>query len=272
MRASNRFDIRRPAIRRWLLPISRETSFAWDVKHSTTRTSTIQRSAPPVLLTGFRRLLDRRQIRRYQPGGCDRRLLPLHPAFQLRHARRRHALRRQRALAMRRYVERSLWCYRLEVCTEVGCLHRRLLVGIQWRIVEQLFRERQRRYYGGIALQVLKSRGRHDLSPLSSPRKRGPITPASGILVSFLLAMFGHAGPVGVDLLVAPEVLRITRRPNAALVQGLRPLRADSDAAVVLRVARRCQRGHGERQRKRSQTFLQVSHDESASFFCRPVT
>src|SRR5215831_5311560 len=60
---------------------------------------------------------------------------------------------------MRRYVERDLWCYRLEVCTEVGCLHRRLLVGIQWRIVEQLFRERQRRYYGGIALQVLKSRG-----------------------------------------------------------------------------------------------------------------
>ena len=31
---------------------------------------------------------------------------------------------------------------------------------IQWRIVEQLFREQQRRYYGGIALQVLKSRGR----------------------------------------------------------------------------------------------------------------
>src|SRR5262245_32920368 len=172
---------------------------------------------------------------------------------------------------MRRYVERSLWCYRLEVCTEVGCLHRRLLVGIQWRIVEQLFRERQRRYYGGIALQDLKSRGRHDLSPLSSPRKRGPITPASGILVSFLLAMFGHAGPVGVDLLVAPEVLRITRRPNAALVQGLRPLRADSDAAAFLRVARRCQRGHGERQRKRSQTFLKVNHDESLCY-CRLVT
>src|SRR5262249_45969169 len=109
-----------------------------------------------------------------------------------------HALRRQRARAMCRHVERGLWCYRLEVCTEVGCLHRRLLVGIQWRIVEHLFRERQRRYYGGITLQVLKSRGRDDLSPRSSPRKRGPITPASGILVSFLLAMFGHAGPVGV--------------------------------------------------------------------------
>src|SRR5262249_8689862 len=48
MRASNRFDIRRPAIRRWLLPISRETLFAWDVKHSITRISTIRRSVPPV--------------------------------------------------------------------------------------------------------------------------------------------------------------------------------------------------------------------------------
>src|SRR5215475_2158987 len=164
MRASNRFDIRRPAIRRWLLPISRETSFAWDVKHSTTRTSTIQRSAPPVLLTGFRRLLDRRQIRRYQPGGCDRRLLPLHPAFQLRHARRRHALRRQRALAMRRYVERDLRRYRLEVCTEVGCLHRPHALAIQRRIVERLFPEQQRRYYGGIALPVLTATEASDWS------------------------------------------------------------------------------------------------------------
>jgi len=57
-------------------------------------------------------------------------------------------------------------------------------LAIQWRIVEQLFREQQRRYYGGIALQVLKSRGRDDPSPLSSPRKRGPITPASAILVA----------------------------------------------------------------------------------------
>src|SRR5262245_47482488 len=115
MRASNRFDIRRRAIRRPLLRISRETSFAWDVKHSTTRISTIQ-------------LLDRRQIRRYQPGGCDRRLLPLHPAFQLRHAHRRgHVLRRQRALAMRRYVERGLWCCRLEVCTEVD-----VYIGVFW--------------------------------------------------------------------------------------------------------------------------------------------
>src|SRR6516165_10811192 len=65
---------------------------------------------------------------------------------------------------MRRYAERGFWCCRLEVCTEVGCLHRRLLDGIQWRIVEQLFRERQRRYYGGVALQVLKSRGRDDLA------------------------------------------------------------------------------------------------------------
>jgi hypothetical protein len=34
------------------------------------------------------------------------------------------------------------------------------LDGIQWRTVEQLFREQQCRYDGGIALQVLKSRDR----------------------------------------------------------------------------------------------------------------
>ena len=51
------------------------------------------------------------------------------------------------------------------------------------RIVEQLFREQQPRLYVGIALPLLKTRGRDDLSSLSSPRKRGPITPASGILV-----------------------------------------------------------------------------------------
>src|SRR5262245_23732349 len=85
---------------------------------------------------------------------------------------------------MRRYVERDLWLRRLEVCTEVGCLHRPHALAIQWRIIEQLFREQQRRHDGGIALQVLKSRGRDDLSPLSSPRKRGPITPASAILVA----------------------------------------------------------------------------------------
>jgi hypothetical protein len=43
------------------------------------------------------------------------------------------------------------------------------LDGIQWRIVEQLFREQQRRYYGGIALQVLKSRGCNHLLLLSPP-------------------------------------------------------------------------------------------------------
>src|SRR6516165_11850825 len=97
------------------------------------------------------------------------------------------------------------------------------------------------------------------------------MTPASGILVSFLLAMFGHAGPVCIDLLVTPEVLRITGGPEAALVNGLRALPADMDAAAFLRVARRCQRGDGECQRKRSQTFLQVSHDESPCY-CRSVT
>jgi hypothetical protein len=37
----------------------------------------------------------------------------------------------------------------------VGCLPRLHVHGIQWRIVEQLFREQQHRYYGGIALPVL---------------------------------------------------------------------------------------------------------------------
>ena len=59
---------------------------------------------------------------------------------------------------MRRYVERDLWCYRLEVCTEVGCLPRPHVHGIQWRIVELIFREQQHRYYGGIALPLLNTR------------------------------------------------------------------------------------------------------------------
>src|SRR5262245_60965896 len=165
---------------------------------------------------------------------------------------------------MCRYVERGLWCYRLEVCTEVGCLHRRLLVGIQWRIVEHLFRERQRRYYGGITLQVLKSRGRDDLSPRSSPRKRGLTAVYSCRPRSAMQA------PICINLLVTPEVLRITGGPEVALVNGLRALLANMDAAF-LRVARRCQRGHGERQCKRSQTFLKVNHDESPCY-CRLVT
>src|SRR5262249_51118548 len=82
--------------------------------------------------------------------------------------------------------------------------------------------------------------------------------------------MFGHAGPVRIDLLVTPEVLRIAGGPEVARVNGLRALLADTDAAF-LRVARRCQRGHGERQRKRSQTFLKANHDESPCY-CRLVT
>src|SRR5919204_3517960 len=83
---------------------------------------------------------------------------------------------------------------------------------------------------------------------------------------SFRLAMFGHAGAVGIELLVAPEVLRITRRPNAARVQGLRALRADPDAAVLrLRIARRCGRADGNNDSEHGQTFLKVNHDESPS-------
>src|SRR5215831_7399596 len=82
--------------------------------------------------------------------------------------------------------------------------------------------------------------------------------------------MFGHARPICIDLLVAPEVLRIAGGPEVARVNGLRALLADMDAAF-LRVARRCQRGHGERQCKRSRTFLQVHHDESPCY-CRLAT
>jgi hypothetical protein len=40
----------------------------------------------------------------------------------------------------------------------VGCLSRRHALAIQWWIGERLFREQQRRYYGGIALSLLKRR------------------------------------------------------------------------------------------------------------------
>src|SRR5258708_27222707 len=88
---------------------------------------------------------------------------------------------------------------------------------------------------------------------------------------SFLLAMFGHAGPVRIDLLVTPEVLRITGGPDVARVNGLRALLADTDAAAVLRVARRCQRAYRKSHGKRRQTFPQVDHDASP-FHCRLVT
>src|SRR5215468_8272417 len=81
--------------------------------------------------------------------------------------------------------------------------------------------------------------------------------------------MFGHAGAVLINFHVAPEVLRITGGPEAALVNGLRAFA--TDFAATLCIAWRCQRGHGERQRKRSQTFLQVHHDESPCY-CRLVT
>src|SRR5256886_10207728 len=76
--------------------------------------------------------------------------------------------------------------------------------------------------------------------------------PTSG---SFLLAMFGHACPVCIDLLVTPEVLRITGGPEIARVNGLRALLADTDAAAFLRVARRCQRAYRKSHGKRRQTF-----------------
>src|SRR5262249_47610096 len=87
--------------------------------------------------------------------------------------------------------------------------------------------------------------------------------------------MFGHAGAVLINLHVTPEVLRISGRQHAARVNGLRPLATDFAAALcvawrcqhayaaALRIAWRCQRAHGEPHGKRSQTFLEVDHDES---------
>src|SRR5215831_13104002 len=95
---------------------------------------------------------------------------------------------------MRRYIERDLWCYRLEVCTEVGCLPRPHALAIQRRIVERLFPEQQRRYDGGIALPLLTAtearcgRARNDCNHVVSSWRS-----TSGL---FLLAMSGHAGPI----------------------------------------------------------------------------
>src|SRR5258708_37745568 len=86
----------------------------------------------------------------------------------------------------------------------------------------------------------------------------------------FLLAMLGHAGPVLIDLHVAPEVLRISGRQQVALVNGLRALLTDPFGAA-LRIAGRCQRDDGNSYGTGSQTFLKVHHDESPSIR-RPVT
>ena len=47
------------------------------------------------------------------------------------------------------------------------------------------------------------------------------------ICQSFLLAMSGHAGPIQVDLGVAPLVLRISLGQAVALLKGRRACRAD---------------------------------------------
>src|SRR4029450_2255376 len=89
---------------------------------------------------------------------------------------------------------------------------------------------------------------------VSSPRS------ACGL---FLLAMFGHAGPVCIDLLVAPEGLRISGRQNTALVNGLRAFRADFDAAFLC-IAWRCQRIQRDSHSKRSQPYTQVNDCDDA--------
>src|SRR5262245_39315827 len=145
----NRLNIRRRAIRRPLSPISRGTLFAWAVLGSQHECQQYGLRCERLGRQDNADRVDRREIRRHQPSGCDRRVLPLQPEFLLRHTRRRGALFRLRALTMRRYLERDLRRRRLEVCTEVGCLPRRHAHTIQWWVGERLFREQQRRYYGG---------------------------------------------------------------------------------------------------------------------------
>lgn len=76
----------------------------------------------------------------------------------------------------------------------------------------------------------------------------------------FLLAVIRHAGPIRVDLHVAPRILLVTARPDIALVNGLRACVAEF-AAVLLCIAWRRERGRGEYYGKHSQTLLQVNHE-----------
>jgi hypothetical protein len=47
----------------------------------------------------------------------------------------------------------------------------------------------------------------------------------------FLLAVIRHAGPIRVDLYVAPRILLVTARPDIALVNGVLPRRVHRWAA-----------------------------------------
>src|SRR6266403_3098595 len=58
---------------------------------------------------------------------------------------------------MRRCVGRVLCRYRLEVCTEVGCLRRLHVLAREWRIGQWLSPAQQHRSHGRVALPVLKA-------------------------------------------------------------------------------------------------------------------
>jgi len=96
------------------------------------------------------------------------------------------------------------------------------------------------------------------------PARRGRLAQTSSLrtqaLVLFRLAVFGHAGPVYINFVVAPLPLPIWRGPTAALLNGLRACVAEF-AAVLLCIAWRCERGRGEYYGKHSQTLLQVNHE-----------
>ena len=118
---------------------------------STTRISAIRRSVRTVWLTGFH--ISWTGVKYAVTNEVDVIAAYYHynsiPSLAPPPARR-PVLRRQRALTMRRYLQRDLRRYRLEVCTEVGCLPRPYVHAIQWRIGERLFREQQRRMTAGL--------------------------------------------------------------------------------------------------------------------------
>ena len=100
----------------------------------------------------------------------------------------------------------------------------------------------------------------HDLTSnflLRGGRPNGRTAPNIGHL--FLLAVIRHAGPIRVDLHVAPRILLVTARPDIALVNGVLPRRVHR--RVLLCIAWRCERGRGEYYGKHSQTLLQVNHE-----------
>src|SRR5262249_61695231 len=91
---------------------------------------------------------------------------------------------------------------------------------IKWRIVEHFFRNKQRRFYGGIAFQQRKSGAREDRPPLPPPRKRGPTPPASAILGRLILAIHLRFIPAGHVRSCRPGTYRSPGYPRGTADNG----------------------------------------------------